>query len=57
MNSTDKYNLIWSLIVFIFIIALVIIFKNAGFCWLLIVWLLGWKWNENECTNNKRCFK
>lgn len=47
MNRTDKYNLIWSLIVFTFIIALVIIFKKIGFCWLLAIWFLGWKWDES----------
>lgn len=39
--SVLEYNLIWTSIWFIFIFLLCLIFNNAAFLLLLIVWLFG----------------
>lgn len=39
----NKYNIIWTIIWFIFITLLVFIFKNANPLWLLVLWIMGTK--------------
>lgn len=39
----NKYNIIWTIIWFIFITLLVFIFKSANPLWLLVLWIMGTK--------------
>ena len=41
MNKEDKYNLIWTIICFVFITVLCVIFDSAMPLWLLILWFIG----------------
>lgn len=39
----NKYNIIWTIVCFLFIIALVLILNSANPLWLLILWIIGIK--------------
>ena len=41
MSKENQFNLIWTLIFFIFVTILAFIFQNANVLWLLILWIIG----------------
>lgn len=43
MKNKEEYNILWSIICFLFIAFLCLIFNSANPLWLLILWLLGVK--------------
>lgn len=54
MENIDKFNLIWSAICFAFIAILAFIFKDANVLWLLILWIIGIKYeSEGEKTDEE----